>query len=90
MYEVRVTHMTEAWEKGDLSSELKLEDVKVYKTRKEAKAYIESRLAGKKAFREYHRGDVPSICTYFTGHSWVEENTGEERQEYYSFRLVKL
>lgn len=90
MYEVRITHMTEAWEKGDLSSKLELEDVKTYRTRKEAKAYIEDRLKGKKAFREYHKGNTPSICTYFTGHSWIEENTGEERQEYYSFRLVKL
>jgi len=91
MYQVRITHMTEAWERGDLSSKEELVDVKTYKTRKEAKAFIESKLAGKKTvYRSYHRGDTPSICTYFTGHTWIEENTGEERQEYYSFKLTKL
>ena len=83
--------MTEAWEKGDLSSHIELVDVKHYKTRKEAKAFVESRLSGKKdVYRSYHRGNTPSICTYFTGHKWIEENTGEERQEYYSFELSKV
>lgn len=91
MYQVRITHMTEAWEKGDLSSHIELVDVKHYKTRKEAKAFVESRLSGKKdVYRSYHRGNTPSICTYFTGHKWIEENTGEERQEYYSFELSKV
>lgn len=91
MYQVRITHMTEAWEKGDLSSNIELVDVKHYKTRKEAKAFVESRLSGKKdVYRSYHRGSTPSICTYFTGHKWIEENTGEERQEYYSFELSKV
>ena len=83
--------MTEAWERGDLSSNLELVDVKHYKTRKEAKAFVESKLSGKKdVYRSYHRGNTPSICTYFTGHKWIEENTGEERQEYYSFELSKV
>lgn len=83
--------MTEALERGDLSSKEELVDVKHYKTRKEAKAFIESKLAGKKdARREYHRGDTPSYCYYFTGHSWIEENTGEKRDEYYSFTLTKI
>ena len=83
--------MTEAWERGDLSSNLELVDVKHYKTRKEAKAFVESKLSGKKdVYRSYHRGNTPSICTYFTGHKWIDENTGEERQEYYSFELSKV
>lgn len=91
MYQVKITHMTEAYERGDLSSKEELIDVKVYKTKKEAKAFIESELSGKKnVWRSYHRGNTPSICCYFTDHKWVEENTGEERQEYYSFTLIKL
>ena len=91
MYQVKITHMTEAYERGDLCSKEELVDVITYKTRKEAKAFIEGKLAGKKTvYRDYHRGDTPSVCIYFTGHSWIEENTGEERQEYYSYRLTKL
>ena len=52
MYAVKITHMTEAWERGDLSSKCELVDVKHYKTRKEAKAFIEQELSGKKNVRE--------------------------------------
>lgn len=91
MYQVKITHLTEAWERSDLCSKEELVDVKTYRTRKEAKAFIENKLSGKKnARRSYHRGNTPSVCTYFTGHKWIEENTGEERQEYYSFTLIKL
>jgi len=83
--------MTEAWERGDLSSKCELIDVKHYKTRKEAKTFIEQELSGKKNVRrEYHRGNTPSNCIYFTGHTWIEENTGEERQEYYLYTLSKI
>ena len=91
MYTVRITHFTETIERGDLSSKEELIDVKTYKTRREAKAFIEGQLSGKKSiYRDYHRGDIPSRCAYFTGHTWIEENTGEKRQEYYSYVLSKI
>ena len=90
MYTVEVRHNTKAYRNGELECELVLEESKNFKTRKAAKCYIESQLKRKHNIqRYYHKGDEPSNCYYFTGVSWIHENTGEECNEYYQYTLKK-
>lgn len=90
MYIVTTHHHTKDWRNGDLEDKFELIDSRVFKTRKAAKEYIESKLSGKsKVFRSYHKGDAPSYCTFFTGEKWTHENTGEKMHEYYQFTLNK-
>lgn len=91
MYAVETKHYTKDWVNGDLCSKLELTEVKHFNTRALAKNYLESKLQGKNnVSRQYHKGDKPSYALYFTGVTWTEENTGEEREEYYQFILKKI
>lgn len=91
MYQVKIYHYRECIIRGDLEDEQIMLDAKVFKTRKEAKEFIESKLKGKKdVFRNYHRGKQASWCGYLTGHKWVNENSGETCEEEYSFELEKV
>ena len=91
MYEVKVYHFKPCTRQGDLEEEFVLESSAVFKTRKLAKDSIEAILSHKdkkQVRREYHRGN--SRCFYFTGYSWQNENSGENRDEYYEYQLNKL
>ncbi len=91
MYQVTVHHHDKYWRNGDLEDKLELIAQENFKTRKDAKEFIESRLRGKsKVFRNYHKGDETSWCGYYTGVTWQHENSGEMMEEYYQYTLKKV
>ena len=83
-YAVETRLFTSCYERGDLSSEMRLVNVDYFDTQKEVKNFI-LRRTGKVSGS---RGDYRGIR--FTGKVWVEENTGERREEYYEYRSKKL
>lgn len=90
MYTVETRHHTKAWRNGDLEDKLELIDSRNFKTRTSAKEYIEKKLEGHRDVqRHYHKGNETSNCYYFTGQTWTHENTGEEMQEYYHYKMFK-
>lgn len=89
-YLVKTFHHKPAYIKGDLEEETVMIDAKVYNTRKEAKEFIENKLRGKKqVYRNYHKGDKQSTCGYYTGKTWINENTGEECEESFTYIMSK-
>ena len=90
-YKVETQHRRPIYRKGDLEDELAVIDCKVFKTRKEAKSYIESKLRNyRKVTRDYHKGNTPSSCVAWTGKEWQHENAGHMCSEYYRYILSKL
>ena len=90
MYNVKVGHSRPCWRKGDLEQEEVVIDNKSFKTRKDAKVFIERALVGKpNVCGEYHKGDKPSRRRYYTGKTWTHENTGERCEESYTYVLEK-
>lgn len=91
-YLVEVKHYRPAYRRGDLEDELIIETTRTFKTRKEAKDYIENNFPrdSKGGYKDYHKGIQPSYCKYFTGRTWIHENTGEKCEEYYMFVLKKV
>lgn len=87
MYVVNIYHFRPCYINGDLDSESQLQDVKHFKTLKETKAFIERSVKGK--YGEYIAKDKLGGI-YFTQKKWVEENTGEERQEHYTYQAKKI
>ena len=58
MYTVRELHCRPTYRKGDLEAEEVVINVTTFKTRTEAKNYIENKLRGKKdSWRDYHKGN---------------------------------
>lgn len=90
MYNVKVWHCRPCWRKGDLEKEEVIIDSKVFKTRKDAKAFIEAALKGKpNVGGKYHKGDEKSYRGYRTGKTWIHENTGDQCEESYTYVLEK-
>lgn len=94
MYTVEVRHHDKDWVRGDLEDKFELIESKNFKTRGAAKTYIESTLGlnrrpGNQVTRHYHKGDEPSYCYWYTGVTWQHENSGEEMEEYYQYKLMK-
>lgn len=88
---VQMKHYKPVYRNGHLEDELIIEHTRVYKTRRDAKQYIENMLINKNvAYRDYHRGNTPSTCLYFTDKTWVNEELGVECHEYYQFVLTKV
>lgn len=92
MYEVTVCHHRKTYTRGDVDAEFVMTAKETFKTRTAAKTYIENRLKGKPAksvYRDYHKGDEPSRCYYYTGETWFNECTGDDEKEYYVYTLKK-
>lgn len=91
MYTVKEWHCRPTYRKGDLEDEEVVINTTVFKTRKEAKAYIEEKLKGKThTWKNYHKGNEKSYCGYYTGKTWVNENTGETCRESFTYELSKM
>jgi hypothetical protein len=95
MYQVTVHHNDKAIVRGDLKDKFELIAQENFKTREAAKTYIESicglnRRPLKQVTRDYHKGDKPSYCYWFTGVTWQHENSGEMMEEYYQYTLKKV
>ena len=90
-YAVEIWHFNKAWVKGDLEQGTSLCKREFFKTRKKAKEYMESQLAQKKGEKstDWHRGNQASYAYCWTGVTWINENSGEECEEYYQFILKK-
>lgn len=88
-YRVECWHKVPVYRKGDLEDETQYSYVD-FSLRKDAKAYIENHLKGLfHVKKEYHK-EGNSWCSGFTKKVWVNENSGEECQEYYNFKLSKI
>lgn len=91
MYKVEESHRRPTYRNGDLEDEVVVIGAKIFKTRKEAKTFIERKLSGKAdTWRWYHKGNQRSFCGYNTGVTWVHENTGETCYESYTYELSKV
>ena len=90
MYTVKEWHCRPTYRKGDLEAENVVINVTTFRTKRAAKEFIENKLRGKKeAWREYHKGNETSYCGYYTGKTWVHENTGDPYKESFTFELSK-
>lgn len=88
MYAVEIHHLRPCYINGDLDSERIIENVKYFGTLKEAKAFIERSVRGKLGnFIKKTRSECYGM--YYTNKTWVEENTGEERNESFYFECKK-
>lgn len=91
MYLVTIYHNHPEVIKGDTGQKLEMINQKTFKTRIEAKAFIEDNLYNKdKVRRDYHKGNLTSRCIYFTGKTWFNECTGDTNDEYYQYEMCKL
>jgi hypothetical protein len=93
MYQVTVHHHDKDIVRGDLEDKFELLHSTNFATRRAAKAYIEDKLKNKpskQVRRDYHKGNEPSYCYYFTGVTWQHENSGEQMEEYYLYTLKKV
>ena len=78
-------------ESNNKKEPLELVETRHFRTRQDAKHYVESQLRRwKNPQRYYHKGDQPSNCYGFTDMTWTHENTGEEMQEYYQYTIKKV
>lgn len=94
MFTVTVHHHDKDWVKGDLEDKFELIDSRNFKTRTEAKTWIESQISrmydrGGAKRMDWHKGDKPSYAYYWTGVTWQHENSGETMEEYYQYTLKK-
>ena len=92
MYQVTIHHHDKDWRNGDLEYKFELIRQENFKTRKDAKDYIEGQLASQRGTirMEWHKGDEPSYAWCWTGVKWQHENTGEMLEEYYQYTLKKV
>ena len=92
MYQVTIHHHKKAWRNGDLEDAFELERQENFKTRTAAKDWIERQLSRRSGikYRDYHKGDKASYCYVYTGVKWQHENSGEEMEEYYEYKLSKV
>lgn len=91
MYKVTKIHQRPAYVRGDLEVERVTDSVKIFKTRKDAKNFIERELLHKKyVYRDYHIGNARSYCGYSTDMTWIHENNGETYRETFTYILEKV
>lgn len=77
-----------AFYKGDLSSTEDVEDVTVYKTKKDAIAWAKRQCSGYKCQERISTKD-PSFIWYYDGSTWTDENTGEKIEGRVCFKIQK-
>lgn len=91
MYKVEERHYHPYVRKGDMEDTTELIYSEIFKTRKAAKEFIESKLKyHKNIYRDYHRGNEVSYCSYTTDKTWFNEGTGETCTEEFTFELSKV
>lgn len=88
MYKVELWHFYPKYRNGDREEGEELINCEVFKTKKEAKAYV-LRKAPTKATQHWHKGDTPSFVYWYTGETWINENSGEKREERYYYKVTK-
>lgn len=88
-YILKVSHHRPIYRRGDLEDETVIISVDTYKTRREAKEHIERKLKGQKVVTRDYRKTGISSCAYWTGKTWIHENSGETCEEYFHFQMYK-
>lgn len=88
MWKVEVDHYKPCYINGDLSSESVNVNCEVFKLKKSALDYIKSEVKSYKSAVTHTQPYYYVSC--FTGKKWIEENTGEEREEVYRYKLIKF
>lgn len=88
MYRVEERHLTPYIRKGDLEDTLELLSVNIFKTKKAAKEFIDTKLR-----KLNNISKSPSVLVSYysglTGKSWINENSGEKCFEGYYYTLKK-
>lgn len=91
-YKVIKYHHRKAYIKGDLEAETIIESADVFSSKKDIVLFLKrkAKLNELKGFTvklsTAIRGTMPELVIY-TNTKWVHENTGEEHQEYYWYKV---
>lgn len=91
-YKVTKYHHRKAYIKGDLEAETIIESTDIFSSKKDIVLFLK----GKAKLNENRgftvklstsiRGKMPELVIY-TNTKWIHENTGEEHQEYYWYKV---
>lgn len=91
-YKVTNYHHRKAYIKGDLEAETVIESVEVFSSKKDIVLFLK----GKAKLNENRgftiklstaiRGKMPELVIY-TNNKWIHENSGEEHEEYYWYKV---
>lgn len=91
-YKVTQYHHRKAYIKGDLEAETIIESTEVFSSKKDIVLFLK----GKAKLNENRgftvklstaiRGKMPELVIY-TNTKWIHENTGDEHQEYYWYKV---
>lgn len=91
-YKVTIYHHKKAYRRGDLESETATLSINVFRTKKAIIQYFENEAEKYKKQRytvvlnKGARGKMPCLSVK-TGVTWINENTGNEEHEYYTYRV---
>ncbi len=86
MYKVETRFNHKGYERGDSTLVRDLCSVETFKTKKAAKAYVDSKLTS----GIVEKGIAKDTFLKFTGNSFIAESTGEKYDEYYEFKISKI
>lgn len=89
MYKVTLTHFYPKYRKGDLEEDTEILQVETFKTKKEAKSWVLWQVNGRRYTESWKTGNSPSRVWWFTDNTWINENSGEKRQECYTYLITK-
>lgn len=90
MFYIQVTHFRPTYIKGDLDSEVVCIDHKHFAKKSDAVAWVNYETRGKGSIMGNMKTvKYPIIVKCYTSKKWVEENTGEERQECFTYKITK-
>lgn len=91
-YKVTKYHHRKAYIKGDLEAETIIESIDIFSSKKDIVLFLK----GKAKLNENRgfavklstsiRGKMPELVIY-TNTKWIHDNTGEEHQEYYLYKV---
>lgn len=90
MYKVELLHFHPSTRNGDREETTDLVYCDVYKTKKAAKSYVLWQTMGKKIKVKWGVNKDPSYIYWFTGKTWINENSGEKREERYTYKIIKV
>lgn len=89
-YIVKITHLRPCSVFDSTDTELVVEDVKTFKTKKAAAQYlIEQKEVADNLGRKTKLNKASTELGILTGKTWQETDTGEYRQEYYRMIVTK-
>lgn len=86
MYTVSLHHHCKNWRNGDLEDKTELVETLNFKTKKAAKEYVRNKMHIK---HNTFGGEKKDYWGWYTGVKWVHENTGEDMEEYYMYKIDK-